>query len=116
MMQRALEAAERAAEEGISVEVVDPRTLVPLDEALLCESVQKTGRLLCVQQAPEIGCFAEHIAYKVQAACFSALQAPVKIIAAHNVPPPMAASLENEFLPSVEKILQGIRETVNYQG
>jgi len=115
MMQRALEAAERAAEEGISVEVVDPRTLVPLDEALLCESVQKTGRLLCVQQAPEIGCFAEHMAYKVQAACFSALQAPVKIIAAHNVPPPMAATLENEFLPSVEKILQGIREIVNYK-
>lgn len=112
MMQRALEAANKAAEEGISVEIVDPRTLVPLDEALINQSVRKTGRLLCVQQAPEIGCYAEHIAYKTQEACFDALKAPVKIVAAHNVPPPMAETLENEFLPSVDKILKGIKQTV----
>jgi 2-oxoisovalerate dehydrogenase E1 component len=112
MMQRALEAAAQAAEEGISVEIVDPRTLVPLDEALINASVRKTGRLLCVQQAVEIGCYAEHIAYKAQEACFGSLKAPVKIVAAHNVPPPMAETLENEFLPSVEKILQGIKQTV----
>lgn len=112
MMQRALEAADKAAEEGISVEIVDPRTLVPLDEALISDSVRKTGRLLCVQQAPEIGCYAEHIAYKAQEACFDALKAPVKIVAAHNVPPPMAETLENEFLPSVDKILKGIKQTV----
>lgn len=112
MMQRALEAANKAADEGISVEIVDPRTLVPLDEALINASVTKTGRLLCVQQAPEIGCYAEHIAYKAQEACFDALKAPVKIVAAHNVPPPMAEPLENEFLPSVDKILKGIKQTV----
>jgi 2-oxoisovalerate dehydrogenase E1 component len=112
MMQRALEAAAQAAEAGISVEIVDPRTLVPLDEDLINTSVRKTGRLLCVQQAPEIGCYAEHIAYKAQEACFDALKAPVKIVAAHNVPPPMAESLENEFLPSVAKILTGIKGLV----
>ncbi|MCE5238324.1 dehydrogenase E1 component subunit alpha/beta [bacterium] len=112
MMQRALEAADKAAEEGISVEIVDPRTLVPLDEDLINASVSKTGRLLCVQQAPEIGCYAEHIAYKAQEACFASLKAPVKIVAAHNTPPPMAATLEAEFLPSVDKILKGIQQTV----
>ncbi len=112
MMQRALEAAARAAEAGISVEIVDPRTLAPLDTDLINASVRKTGRLLCVQQAPAIGCYAEHIAYEAQAACFEALKAPVKIIAAHNVPPPMAETLENEFLPSVDKILAGIKGLV----
>jgi len=112
MMQRALEAADKAAEAGISVEIVDPRTLVPLDEDLISASVRKTGRLLCVQQAPEIGCYAEHIAYKAQEACFACLKAPVKIVAAHNVPPPMAATLEAEFLPSADKILKGIQQTV----
>jgi 2-oxoisovalerate dehydrogenase E1 component len=112
MMQRALEAAAKAAEAGISVEIVDPRTLVPLDTDLISASVRKTGRLLCVQQAPATGCYAEHIAYEAQAACFDALKAPVRIIAAHNVPPPMAETLEDEFLPSVDRILADIRGLV----
>ncbi|MEN6401787.1 MAG: dehydrogenase E1 component subunit alpha/beta [Armatimonadia bacterium] len=109
LLQRVLEAAARAEEEGISVEIVDPRTLVPLDTDLINASVSKTGRLLCVNQAPEIGCYAEHIAYQAQLNCFKDLKAPVKIVAAHNVPPPMAETLENEFLPSVDKIYNNIK-------
>jgi len=109
---RAMEAAERLADDGISVEVVDPRTLVPLDVETITNSVRKTGRLVVVQQAPERGCFGEHIAYQVQQRVFADLRAPIKIVAAHNVPPPMAAPLENENLPSVEKIMDNIRQTV----
>jgi pyruvate/2-oxoglutarate/acetoin dehydrogenase E1 component len=112
MLQRVLEAAAKAEAEGISVEIVDPRTLVPLDTDLINASVSKTGRLLCVNQAPEIGCYAEHIAYQAQLNCFKDLKAPVQIVAAHNTPPPMAESLENEFLPSVDKIYHAIKMMV----
>ncbi len=110
MRQVAEEAAQMAEEEGISVEIVDPRTLRPLDTELINTSVMKTGHLLIVQQAPAIGCYGEHIAYAAQQACFEALEKPVRIVAAHDVPPPMAAPLEAENLPSPKKILRNIRE------
>ncbi len=109
MVPVALQAAEAAAEEGISVEVFDPRTLIPLDEEMLGASVRKTGRLLVVCQAPATGCFGEHIAYVAQSHCFPALKAPVRVLGAHDVPPPMAAPLETENIPSVEKVLRTIR-------
>ncbi len=109
---RAMEAAERLAEEDISVEVVDPRTLVPLDVDTIAKSVRKTGHLVVIQQAPERGCFGEHIAYQVQQRVFADLTSPVRIVAAHNVPPPMAEPLEEEHLPSIEKIMDNIRQTV----
>jgi len=110
MLLRALEAAEAAAQEGIEVEVVDPRTLIPLDEETLVASVNKTGRALVVQQAPYTGCFGEHIAQRIHERCFAALRAPVQICAAHDVPPPMAGPLENENIPTVEKMLRSFRE------
>ncbi|MFO7947647.1 MAG: dehydrogenase E1 component subunit alpha/beta [Armatimonadota bacterium] len=112
MRIRAEEAAELAEDAGISVELIDPRTLRPLDTDLIAGSVKKTGHLLCVQQAPSVGCYAEHIAYKAQEACFDDLKAPVRIVAAHDVPPPMAAPLENENLPSPEKIFRNIKEVL----
>ncbi len=110
MMLVAEKAAELAAEEGISVELVDPRTLVPLDEALIANSVRKTGRAVLLSQAPATGCFAEHIAHVINTACFDSLKAPARIVAAYNVPPPMAQSLETENLPSPEKVLGAIKE------
>jgi len=115
LLGAALNAAEMAASEGISVEVVDPRTLIPLDEETIFDSVRKTGRLICVCQAPRTGCFAEHIAFKVQQQCFDALEAPIEIVAAHDVPPPMAPTLEAENLPGPEKILQNIIKVMNYE-
>lgn len=112
MLLRTLEAAEQLAEEGIDVEVVDPRTLIPLDEDTIAQSVARTGKALIVQQAPYIGCFGEHIAHRIMERCWGDLQAPVRIVAAHDVPPPMAAPLENENMPSVEKIAGCIRELV----
>lgn len=112
MLLRALEAAQVLAEEGIEVEVVDPRTLIPLDEDTIAASVSKTGRALIVQQAPYIGCFGEHIAHRVMERCWGDLKAPVRIVAAHDVPPPMAAPLEEENIPSVEKIAARVRDLV----
>jgi pyruvate dehydrogenase E1 component beta subunit len=103
-------AAELAAEEGISVELIDPRTLIPLDEKLIVESVKKTGRALLLSQAPATGCFAEHIAHVINGACFGHLKAPVRIVAAYDVPPPMAQSLETENLPSPEKVLRALKD------
>jgi 2-oxoisovalerate dehydrogenase E1 component len=102
----ALQAAELLAAEGIEVEVVDPRTLIPLDIDTIANSVRKTGRLMIVCQAPKTGCFGEHIAYRAQEIAFSHLKAPAKIVAAYDVPPPMAQTLENENLPSPEKVVR----------
>jgi len=111
LLLRALQAADMVAREhGIECEVVDPRTLVPLDVETIANSVRKTGRLLCVTQAPATGCFPEHIAYKVQEQCFDSLKAPARIVAAYDVPPPMAQSLEEENLPSPAKIARHIVE------
>jgi pyruvate/2-oxoglutarate/acetoin dehydrogenase E1 component len=100
----ALEAAEAIAAEDVQAEVIDLRTLIPLDLETVVRSVRKTGRLLLVTQAPLTGCYPQHVAYMVQANAWEALKAPMKIVSAHDVPPPMAASLEMENLPSADKI------------
>jgi len=104
MADVAVEAAELLAAEGIEAEVVDPRTLIPLDVDTIARSVAKTGRLLVVCQAPKTGCFGEHIAYRAQEIAFSSLKCPAKIVAAYDVPPPMAQTLELENLPNPEKV------------
>jgi pyruvate/2-oxoglutarate/acetoin dehydrogenase E1 component len=105
-------AAEMLEKEGISMEIIDPRTLIPLDLETITTSVKKTGRLLAVCQAPRTGCFAEHIAYRVQKEVFKSLKAPVEVIAAHDVPPPMAAPLEMENLPDAKRIAAAARAMV----
>ena len=112
MAQVALEAAELLAAEGIEAEVVDPRTLIPLDVATIGASVKKTGRLLVVCQAPKTGCFGEHIAYRAQEIAFSSLKGPAQIVAAYDIPPPMAHTLESENFPSPEKVARIAKEMV----
>ncbi|HEY3379506.1 MAG TPA: dehydrogenase E1 component subunit alpha/beta [Armatimonadota bacterium] len=108
----AQEAAELAAAEGISCEVIDLRTLIPMDEETVLASLKKTGRLLCVNQAPKTGCFAEHIVARMQEIGFEYLKGPAQIVAAYDCPPPMAAPLEAEFQPNAQRILAGIRKAV----
>jgi len=112
MAQVALEAAELLAAEGIEAEVVDPRTLIPLDVETIGASVKKTGRLLVVCQAPKTGCFGEHIAYQAQEIAFSSLKGPAQIVAAYDIPPPMAHTLESENLPSPERVALMAKEMV----
>jgi len=105
------EAAERLEkEDGISVEIIDPRTLVPLDEDLIIKSVQKTGRAVVVVQAPGNGSFGEHIIRIIQEKAFSSLKGPVRLVSAYEVPPPMSATLENENIPGPDRIAGSIRK------
>jgi len=95
--------------DGISVEIVDPRTLVPLDIDLIVNSVKKTGRGVVVVQAPGRGSFGEHIINKLQENAFKELKCPLKLISAYEVPPPMAQPLERENIPDAEKIVKIIK-------
>lgn len=104
------EAAELLAERGVSAEVIDPRTLIPFDYDLVANSVKKTGHLLVACQAPETGCFAEHIVTKTQERVFHSMKQPARIVAAYDVPPPMAEPLEMENIPSPEKICRNALE------
>jgi len=96
-------------EDGVSVEIVDPRTLVPLDVELIAGSVKKTGRAMVVVQAPGKMSFGEHIIHKIQENAFSSLKGPVRLVSAYEVPPPMSAVLERENLPDAQKIAWNIR-------
>lgn len=110
-LKACLQAAETLRkEDGIGVEVVDPRTLVPLDVDLIARSARKTGRAMVVVQAPGKGSFGEHIINKVQENAFHSLKGPVKLVSAYEVPPPMSASLEKENLPDAARIAKAVRE------
>ena len=97
-------------EDGVSVEVIDPRTLIPLDIETLTRSAKKTGRVMVVLQAPETGCFGEHIVYEIQQRAFNELKAAPKVVGARNVPPPMAAPLENDNIPNVARVVAEARQ------
>ncbi len=113
MLERALKAEEVAAE-GISVEVVDPRTLIPLDKELIIESVKKTGKVILVNDAYKTGGFIGEIASIItESEAFDYLDAPIIRIASDDVPVPYANILENAVLPNVEKIKAAIYKQVN---
>ena len=98
------QAAEQLAQKGISAEVIDVRSLIPLDVDTIVKSIQKTNRAVVISQAPGIGCYGEHIINEIQKRAFDYLDAPIELVASHNCPPPMAPTLEAEFMPSAEKI------------
>ena len=106
----ALQAAENLAEEGIDVEVVDLRTLYPLDIDTVVASVQKTNRAMVVHEAVRFGGFGGEVASQIQELAFDYLDAPVKRLGAAHAPVPFAEELEMASFPSVETITQGIRD------
>jgi len=106
MVQRALEAAQRLAREGIEAEVIDPRTLRPLDRETIVRSVCKTGRVLIVQEAPAAcGVGAELAATIVESEAFDYLDAPVRRLTGRDVPIPYNRTLERAAVPQVEDIV-----------
>jgi pyruvate/2-oxoglutarate/acetoin dehydrogenase E1 component len=111
LVHEALAAAEELAREGISVEVVDPRTLVPLDTGTIRSSVQKTGRLVIADEAGPTAGFSAEVAAVVteDAATFARLQAPVSRVCALQVPIPYSPVLENHVFPDRKRIIAGIR-------
>jgi len=113
-VHEALAAAETLAGEGISVEVVDPRTLVPMDAEAIRASVRKTGRLVVADEAgPTCGAAAEISALVTEdRETFAALTAPVKRVCALQVPIPYSPSLEDFVFPDRQRIVDGVREVV----
>ena len=114
LVHEALAAAEEMEKEGVSVEVVDPRTLFPLDNETMRASVQKTGRLVIADEAgPTAGASAEIAALITEdPATFAALKAPLKRVCALQVPIPYSPSLENHVFPDRHRIIAGIREVM----
>ena len=114
LVHESLAAAEVMEKEGVSVEVVDPRTLFPLDNETMRASVQKTGRLVIADEAgPTAGASAEIAALIMEdPATFAALKAPPKRVCALQVPIPYSPNLENHVFPDRHRIIAGIREVM----
>ncbi|WP_165626230.1 alpha-ketoacid dehydrogenase subunit beta [Streptococcus equi] len=114
MLERVLQAAEELAADGINVEVVDPRTLIPLDKELIINSVKKTGKLMLVNDAYKTGGFIGEIAAMVtESEAFDYLDHPIVRLASEDVPVPYARVLEQAILPDVAKIKAVIVKMVN---
>jgi len=114
MVLRALEAAEKLAEEGIDVEVVDLRTLKPLDLETVIQSVRKTGRVVGVTEAYKTGSFISELFTLINESAFDWLDAPMVRVAAADVPVPMAETLEDADIPNVEAIINGVYRVLRY--
>ncbi len=113
MVYKSLEAAKELENEGISCEVIDPRTLVPLDEDTLINSVKKTNHLVIVSEACERGSVASDICAKVVQKAFDWLDSPVKIVAGLNTPIPYNSTLEQACIPHKENIISAVKEVLN---
>jgi len=112
MRHRSLDAAGALEAEGISCEVIDPRTVAPLDTETIVESVSRTGRLVCVQEAPAPGSWGQSVISHVAVQAFDLLDAQPALVAADPIPVPYARTLEEATLPSVERIAHAIRSAV----
>ena len=112
MVDRALAAAETLAAEGIQAEVIDPRTLVPLDLETILASVEKTGRLVLVDQATRHGSASSRIAADVAEHGFGSLKAPVKQVTALDATIPYSEPMEAYLIPDEAKIIGAVRQVV----
>ena len=113
MVRTCLQAAQAAAEEGRSLEVIDLRSLSPLDTGAIVESVRRTGRCVVVHEASTFLGLGAEIAALVQQECFYSLQAPVARVGGYNVPYP-PSRLEEEFLPDLDRVLDAVDRLMAY--
>lgn len=112
MVGDALEAAETLAEEGIEAEVIDPRSLVPLDIETLARSVQRTGRAVVAHEAVTFGGFGAEIVAQIQEHAFDRLRAPLRRVGGPFTPIPLSPPLENRFRAGAEDIVRAVRESI----
>jgi pyruvate dehydrogenase E1 component beta subunit len=110
MVHRSLEAAAVLEDKGIQVEVLDPRTILPLDEELIVESVKKTGRAIIVHEAPTRGGFGGEIAGLLADQAIDSLDGPIKRVGGFFCPVPQSPEMEQFYLPSVDRIIAAARE------
>jgi len=111
MLGQALEAAEQLAAEGVEAEVIDPRTLAPLDTSTILASVEKTGRLVVVDQSTRHGSAAAVIAAEAASEGFSSLKAPVQLVCALDATIPYSEPMEQYLLPDAAKIVAAVLES-----
>ncbi len=114
LVGRSLRAADEVAKEGIEVEVVDPRTIVPLDKTTILESVKKTGRLLVADEGPKTCGVAAEIAAMVAEEGLYYLKAPVARVCSPNTPVPFSPPLEKAYIPDEKNLLPVIRRLMEY--
>jgi 2-oxoisovalerate dehydrogenase E1 component beta subunit len=115
MVHKSQEAAEQLErEDGLSVEIIDLRTLLPLDENAILASVRKTNRLLVVHEDTRTGGIAGEIAMRVNEKAFEWLDAPILRVAALDAPIPYSPPLEDFFLPGVNDIVKAVRHLAAY--
>jgi pyruvate dehydrogenase E1 component beta subunit len=115
MVQKSLAAAETLAKQGISAEIIDPRSIAPLDVNTIANSVKKTGHLVLVDQAPRHASVAIVIAGEIAEHAFSYLKAPVRLVTAADTPVPFSEPLENFVLPDENKIVQAVKSVLQRQ-
>ena len=112
MVHRAIEAAATLAKEGVECEMVDLRTLSPLDLDTVLDSVEKTGRLVCVDEANPRCSIAADISAQVAQKAFGALRAPIEMVTPPHTPVPFSPALEDLYIPSAEQIADAVRRTM----
>ena len=114
MVYTADEAAEKLAEDGVSVEILDLRTVVPWDKKAVLRSVEKTSKVLVLHEDTRTGGFGAEIAATITEEAFESLDAPVKRIAAPDTPVPFSPPLEKAFIPQVDDVLAGLKDLAEY--
>jgi pyruvate dehydrogenase E1 component beta subunit len=112
MVWTCLDAAKVLADDGIDCEVVDPRTLRPLDVATLAASVNKTGRCVIVENGWPVAGFGAEVAYQMQRLCMDALDAPIERVTSDDVPMPYAKNLEDEVQPQVKDVVAAVKRAL----
>jgi 2-oxoisovalerate dehydrogenase E1 component beta subunit len=113
MVKTCVQAAQAAADEGKSLEVIDLRSLSPLDVEAVAKSVEKTGRAIVVHEAPTFGGLGAEIAATITERCFYHLEAPVLRVGGYNIPYP-PSRLEEEFLPDLDRVLDAVDRSLAY--
>lgn len=112
MLKLCLAAAEELSKEGITIEVIDLRTIKPLDIATIATSIRKTHRAVLVEEGHVFAGISAEIGFQIQEHCFDDLDAPLARVCSRETPLPYAKNLEKETLPNKERILKAIRETL----
>jgi pyruvate dehydrogenase E1 component beta subunit len=114
MVKTALRAAQTAADEGVSIEVIDARSLAPLDLAPMVTSLEKTGRLVVVQEAPHMASIGSELVAELTQRCFYSLRAPGLRVSGYHVPYP-PTRIEEEYRPSVDRVLDAVDRVMEFE-
>ena len=112
MVHVALEAATELAKEGVELEIIDPRTLRPLDDQMIFDSVKKTNRCIIAEEGWPFAGLGAEIAYRIMKEGFDYLDAPVVRVTGEDVPMPYAKNLEHEVFPGVEKVVRAVKDVL----